>query len=132
LRWNEPAATSVTQGAAKLAADPATRSALGESSPGPAIRFHSLSNGNISLMADQARRNGFPRAAILASEIVGDFKPQPRVYLAACEAFDLAPDDGIAIAAIPTICRMPSCELRVRTSALCRSVFGRLRYPMLA
>jgi 2-haloacid dehalogenase len=82
-------------------------------------------------MADQARRN-FPWAAILASEIVGDFKPQPRVYLAACEAFDLAPDDGITIAAHPTICRTPSCGLRVRTSALCRSVFGRLRYPMLA
>jgi len=58
-----------------------------------------VSNGNISLMADLARRNGFVWDAILGSEIAGDFKPKPRVYLAACEAFDLAPDDCMMIAA---------------------------------
>ena len=47
-----------------------------------------VSNGNISLMVDLARRNNFPWDAILGSEIAGDFKPKPRVYLAACEAFD--------------------------------------------
>ena len=58
-----------------------------------------VSNGNISLMVDLARRNGFPWDAILGSEIAGDFKPKPRVYLAACEAFDLAPSDCMMIAA---------------------------------
>src|SRR5216683_4195034 len=58
-----------------------------------------VSNGNISLMVDLARRNGFPWDAILGSEIAGDFKPKPRVYLAACEAFDLPPGDCMMIAA---------------------------------
>ena len=43
-----------------------------------------VSNGNISLMVDLARRNEFPWDAILGAEIAGDYKPKPRVYLAAC------------------------------------------------
>jgi 2-haloacid dehalogenase len=58
-----------------------------------------VSNGNISLMVDLARRNGFPWDAILGSEIAGDFKPKPRVYLSACEALDLAPGDCMMVAA---------------------------------
>jgi 2-haloacid dehalogenase len=58
-----------------------------------------VSNGNISLMVDLARRNNFPWDAILGSEIAGDFKPKPRVYLAACEAFDLPPGDCMMVAA---------------------------------
>jgi 2-haloacid dehalogenase len=57
------------------------------------------SNGNISLMVDVARRNGLPWDAILGAEIAGDYKPKPRVYLAACEAFDLAPGDCMMVAA---------------------------------
>jgi 2-haloacid dehalogenase len=58
-----------------------------------------VSNGNISLMVDLARRNGLPWDAILGSEIAGDYKPKPRVYLAACEAFGLAPGDCMMVAA---------------------------------
>jgi 2-haloacid dehalogenase len=58
-----------------------------------------VSNGNISLMVDLARRNDFPWDAILGSEVAGDFKPKPRVYLAACDAFDLAPGDCMMVAA---------------------------------
>lgn len=58
-----------------------------------------VSNGNISLMVDLARRNNFPWDAILGSEIAGDFKPKPRVYLAACEALDLSPGDCMMVAA---------------------------------
>jgi 2-haloacid dehalogenase len=58
-----------------------------------------VSNGNISLMVDLARRNGFPWDAILGSEIAGDFKPKPAVYLAACNAFDLPPDECMMVAA---------------------------------
>ncbi len=58
-----------------------------------------LSNGNISLMVDLARRNNFPWDAILGSEIARDFKPKPRVYLAACEAFDLPPHECMMVAA---------------------------------
>ena len=58
-----------------------------------------VSNGNISLMVDLARRNRFPWDAILGAEIAGDYKPKPRVYLAACEAFDLDPGQCMMVAA---------------------------------
>jgi len=58
-----------------------------------------VSNGNISLMVDLARRNSFPWDAILGAEIAGDYKPKPRVYLAACEAFDLDPARCMMVAA---------------------------------
>jgi 2-haloacid dehalogenase len=58
-----------------------------------------VSNGNISLMVDLARRNRFPWDAILGAEIAGDYKPKPRVYLASAEAFDLAPEACMMVAA---------------------------------
>ena len=57
------------------------------------------SNGNISLMVGIARRNGIPWDAILGSEIAGDYKPKPRVYLASCAAFDLPPGECMMVAA---------------------------------
>lgn len=58
-----------------------------------------VSNGNISLMVDLARRNGFPWDAILGAEVAGDYKPKPRVYFAAAEAFDLSPSECMMVAA---------------------------------
>ncbi len=58
-----------------------------------------LSNGNVSIMVDLARRNDFPWDAILGAEFAGDYKPKPRVYLSAAEAFDLAPHDCMMVAA---------------------------------
>jgi 2-haloacid dehalogenase len=58
-----------------------------------------VSNGNISLMVDLARRNNFPWDAILGAEVAQDFKPKPRVYLAACEAFGRAPERCMMVAA---------------------------------
>ena len=72
-----------------------------------------VSNGNISLMVDLARRNDFPWDAILGSEVAGDFKPKPRVYLAACEAFDLAPGDCMMVAAHSNdLAHAAKCDLR--------------------
>lgn len=61
-----------------------------------------MSNGNISLMADMARHNGFHWDAILGAEIARDYKPKPEVYLAGCAAFDLAPDVCMMVAAHST------------------------------
>jgi 2-haloacid dehalogenase len=58
-----------------------------------------LSNGNVSLMVDLARRNNFPWDAVFGAEFAGDYKPKPRVYLAAAEAFDLAPHECLMVAA---------------------------------
>ena len=63
------------------------------------FRLAPVSNGNISLMADLARRNSFIWDAILGAEVAGDYKPKPRVYLSACEAFGFAPGDCAMVAA---------------------------------
>src|SRR5690606_12158862 len=39
------------------------------------FRLAPVSNGNISLMVNLARRNAFPWDAILGAEIAGDYKP---------------------------------------------------------
>jgi 2-haloacid dehalogenase len=57
------------------------------------------SNGNISIMVDIARRNDIRWDAILGSEVAGDFKPKPRVYLAAAEALNIRPDECMMTAA---------------------------------
>jgi len=72
-----------------------------------------VSNGNISLMVDLARRNGFPWDAILGAEVAGDYKPKPRVYLAACEAFDLKPVQCMMVAAHSSdLAAAAACGLR--------------------
>jgi 2-haloacid dehalogenase len=72
-----------------------------------------VSNGNISLMCGIARRNDFPWDAILGSEIAGDYKPKPRVYLAAAEAFDLPPERCMMVAAHSSdLAAAAACGLR--------------------
>src|SRR5687768_15628367 len=63
------------------------------------FRLAPVSNGNIALMVDLARHNGLSWDAILGAEIAGDYKPKPRVYLAAAEALDLRPDECMMVAA---------------------------------
>jgi 2-haloacid dehalogenase len=57
------------------------------------------SNGNISLMADLARRNGWHWDAILGAEHARDYKPKLEVYRAAAYAFDCAPHEVLMVAA---------------------------------
>jgi len=72
-----------------------------------------VSNGNISLMVDLARRNGFAWDAILGAEIAGDYKPKPRVYLAAAEALALEPGDCMMVAAHSSdLAAAAACGLR--------------------
>jgi 2-haloacid dehalogenase len=72
-----------------------------------------VSNGNISLMVDLARRNDLPWDAILGAEVAGDYKPKPRVYMAACEAFDLVPAQCMMVAAHSSdLAAAAACGLR--------------------
>jgi 2-haloacid dehalogenase len=57
------------------------------------------SNGNISIMVDLARRNGWAWDAIAGAELARDYKPNPVVYLAAAAAFDCAPAETMMVAA---------------------------------
>jgi 2-haloacid dehalogenase len=63
------------------------------------FRLAPCSNGNISLMVDLARRNGWTWDAILGAEVARAYKPQPAVYLAAAAAFDCLPGEVLMVAA---------------------------------
>ena len=78
-----------------------------------------VSNGNISLMADLARRNNLPWDAILGSEIARDYKPKPGVYLAAADAFDLPPAECMMVAA-HTSDLLAAAKLGLRTAHIAR------------
>jgi len=65
----------------------------------PKYRLAPCSNGNISLMVDLARHNGFPWDAIVGAELARDYKPKPVVYLSAAAAFDCAPGEAMMVAA---------------------------------
>jgi 2-haloacid dehalogenase len=76
------------------------------------------SNGNIALMADLARHNGWHWDAILGSEIGGDFKPKQAVYLASCEAFNLKPGQCMMVAAHTSdLVAAESCGLQTAHTA---------------
>ena len=57
------------------------------------------SNGNISLMVDLARRNGFAWDAILGAEVARAYKPTPIVYTASAAALDVPPENTLMVAA---------------------------------
>jgi 2-haloacid dehalogenase len=79
-------------------------------------RVAPCSNGNISLMVDLARRNGFIWDAIVGAELARDYKPKPVVYLTAAEAFDCAPAETMMVAA-------HASDLAAATAAGLRTAF---------
>jgi len=58
-----------------------------------------LSNGNIRLMLDVAKRAGLPWDAILGAEIAQAYKPAPEAYLRTAETLMLRPDQICLVAA---------------------------------
>jgi 2-haloacid dehalogenase len=58
-----------------------------------------LSNGNIRLMVDMAKRAGLPWDAILGAEAAQAYKPQPETYLATARMLGLAPGQCLMVAA---------------------------------
>jgi 2-haloacid dehalogenase len=58
-----------------------------------------LSNGNIALMVNMAKRAGLPWDAILGAEIARHYKPQRETYLASAAALGLRPEQCMMVAA---------------------------------
>lgn len=58
-----------------------------------------LSNGNIALMVDLARRGRIPWDAILGAEVSRAYKPAPEAYLRSVEALMMRPDEVCLVAA---------------------------------
>lgn len=76
-------------------------------------RLAPCSNGNVSLMADLARHNGWHWDAILGAEWARDYKPQAIVYTAAAAAFDCAPHETLMVAAHSSdLAAAAACGLR--------------------
>jgi 2-haloacid dehalogenase len=75
-----------------------------------------VSNGNIALMSDLARRNDLRWDAILGADIARDFKPKPQVYLLAAAAFNLQPDECL-------MCACHSSDLKAAAASGLRTAF---------
>ena len=58
-----------------------------------------LSNGNIILMIDMAKRAGLPWDAILGAEVAQAYKPSPQAYLKTVEILDMQPGQVCLVAA---------------------------------
>ena len=58
-----------------------------------------LSNGNIGLLTNMAKRGGLPWDCILSAEVFRAYKPDPATYLGVAKVFDLPPADVMLVAA---------------------------------
>jgi 2-haloacid dehalogenase len=58
-----------------------------------------LSNGNIGLLTDLAKRAGLPWDCVLSAEVFRAYKPDPATYLGVAQVFDLAPQQVMLVAA---------------------------------
>ncbi len=59
----------------------------------------SLSNGNIGLLTNMAKRAGLPWDCVLSAEVFRAYKPDPATYLGVARVFDVAPADVMLVAA---------------------------------
>jgi 2-haloacid dehalogenase len=58
-----------------------------------------LSNGNVSLLANMAKHSGLPWDCIFSGENFHHYKPDPETYLGACELLSLEPAQVMMVAA---------------------------------
>jgi 2-haloacid dehalogenase len=58
-----------------------------------------LSNGNIGLLANMAKRAGLPWDCILSAEVFRAYKPDPATYMGVARVFDVAPQEVMLVAA---------------------------------
>lgn len=58
-----------------------------------------LSNGNIGLLAQMAKRAGLPWDCILSAEVFRAYKPDPATYLGVAQVFDVSPSEVMLCAA---------------------------------
>jgi 2-haloacid dehalogenase len=59
----------------------------------------SLSNGNLGLLANMAKRAGLPWDCILSAEVFKAYKPSPATYQGVAKVFDLPHDQVMLVAA---------------------------------
>lgn len=60
-----------------------------------------LSNGNLSLLTNMAKRAGLPWDCVISAELFHHYKPDPEAYLGCAELLDIAPEQLMLVAAHP-------------------------------
>ncbi|WP_398495560.1 haloacid dehalogenase type II [Variovorax sp.] len=63
------------------------------------VTICSLSNGNIGLLTEMAKRAGLPWDCVLSAEVFKAYKPDPRTYLGVAGVFDATPGQVMLAAA---------------------------------
>jgi len=58
-----------------------------------------LSNGNVALLVNMAKRAGLPWDCILSAEVVRHYKPDPETYLGAADLLGVEPHELMMVAA---------------------------------
>ncbi len=58
-----------------------------------------LSNGNVALLVNMAKRAGLPWDAVLGAEVARHYKPQPEAYLTTADLLGLRPEECLMVAA---------------------------------
>jgi 2-haloacid dehalogenase len=75
-----------------------------------------LSNGNVSLLTNMAKRAGLPWDCVISAELFGHYKPDPEAYLGCARLLDVAPAELLLVAAHPS-------DLRAAQSAGLRTAY---------
>jgi 2-haloacid dehalogenase len=61
-----------------------------------------LSNGNVSLLTNMAKRAGLPWDCVISAELFHHYKPDREAYLGCADLLDVAPDELMLVAAHPS------------------------------
>ena len=61
-----------------------------------------LSNGNVSLLTNMAKRAGLPWDCVISAELFRHYKPDPEAYLGCADMLDVAPGEVMLVAAHPS------------------------------
>lgn len=61
-----------------------------------------LSNGNVSLLTDMAKRAGLPWDCVISAELFRHYKPDAEVYRGCADLLGVAPGDLMLVAAHPS------------------------------
>jgi 2-haloacid dehalogenase len=61
-----------------------------------------LSNGNVSLLTNMAKRAGLPWDCVISAELFHHYKPDPEAYLGCADLLDVRPGELMLVAAHPS------------------------------
>lgn len=66
------------------------------------VTITTLSNGNVSLLTNMAKRAGLPWDCVISAELFHHYKPDPEAYLGCADLLDVAPSELALVAAHPS------------------------------